>query len=171
MLSQHLSGEFAELVTAGVYLTGGPSGIPATAIAGFYRALYRLAHWDWKGEPMIVPLYTATTENKDSDPADTTNVSFRSDLMSTALAQFDEERKRDPHCLRTALCVVTEEDLDGTVWTRSNESGKVIAGRLVTLARAACEVMAQAGSDSMDLPAEVSNIPSSGSNKYTMLIM
>jgi U3 small nucleolar RNA-associated protein 22 len=171
MLSQHLSGEFVELVTAGVYLTGGPSGIPATAIAGFYRALYRLAHWDWKGIPMIVPLYTATTENKDNNPADTTNVSFRSDLMSSALAQFKEERKSDPHCLRTALCVVTEEDLDGTVWTRSNESGKVIAGRLVTLARAACEVMAQAGSDSMDLPAEVSNIPRSGSNEYTMLIM
>jgi len=154
MLSQHLSGEFAELAMASVYLTGGPCGIPATANAGFYRALYRLAHWDWKGEPMVVPLYSATTENKDSEPSETTNVGFRSDLLSTAMAQFSEERKSDPHLLRTALRVVTEEDLDGTVWTRSNESGKVIAGRLVTLAKAACDALSRAHSDAMNLPIE-----------------
>lgn len=156
MLSSHLRPEFTELVMAGVYLSQGPSGVPTSAGAAFYRAIHRLAHWDWKEEPMIVPLYSSTTNNHDSDGTDTNAVVMPSDLLASAMSQFAAERKADPQCSNGALRIVTEEDLDGTSWTILHESGRVLAGRLVALAAAACDALEATGLEVTNPPIEVS---------------
>ncbi len=156
MLSSHLSAEFAELMVASVYLLNGPSGAPTSAGAAFYRAIYRLAHWDWKEEPMVVPLYSATTDNQDSEATGATTATMPSDLLAKALSQFAAERKADPQCVKGALRVVTEEDLDGTAWTIPHESGRLLAGRVVALAEAACDVLEASGLDATNPPVEVS---------------
>ncbi|WRT70438.1 uncharacterized protein IL334_007436 [Kwoniella shivajii] len=137
MLSTHISAEIVELIMAKVYLDPGSLQTPASATAGFVRAITLLAEWDWKSEALFVPIFsvkeaaTSSTEGR---------VKFPIEKRSEALKAFDSLRSKDKsEGANHGWVVITEEDEAGLRWTRGIT--KVIAGRVGTLAKATLMVV------------------------------
>ena len=147
MLSLHLGGEVVELLMASVYLDPGTYQSPASAPAGFMRAIRLLAQWDWRALPLVVPVFTAsrdaTRSGRECFPANERLVSEEC---------FSKLRARDKEISRGAWVVVTEEDLHGLRWTEN--LSRVVAGRVTILARATLAALEQAISEG-DLDVQV----------------
>lgn len=138
MLSSHLPAEFIELFMASVYISPESFDSPSSAHTGFARALQRLAKWNWRDAPILVPLYTLTSGL-------TSEVSRRPTFpeapQARALKSFEDTRKVDREYLKQTMVIATEEDLLGKAWLRDGQPSKLIASRVVMLAAAAWQML------------------------------
>ncbi|GAA6010745.1 hypothetical protein JCM11491_002926 [Sporobolomyces phaffii] len=135
MLSNHFSDEIVELVVASVFLDAtSPYEAPQSGSTGFARVMDRLASWKWRDEPLYVPLFTFTNAV----------TSGRRPTLSTsdkaqATAEFESTRLSNPAIEEFAWIVATEEDVEGTMW--SKQTGKVAAARVRGLAKATLQTL------------------------------
>lgn len=141
MLSLQVRSEAIELLMAAVYLDPLALSIPASATTGFIRAIERLAGWDWKAEPIFVPVFTAAREA--ANHSTRTRLRFPAELRVEAMRLFGQRRANDPEVNHGAWGIVTEDDVEGWRWTKDGPS-RVIAGRVGILARATADVIRQA---------------------------
>ena len=148
MLSLHLRGEAIELLMASIYLEPGTFQSPASAPAGFMRAIRQLASWDWRALPLLVPVFTAARD----DVTPTVRVRFPVNERLIAEEAFSVLRARDKEISRGAWVVVTEEDIHGLRWTEN--LSKVVAGRVTILAKATLAALEQ-GFSQGDLDVQV----------------
>ena len=144
LLSNHVSAEAIELLMASVYLDPGSRHIPSSASNGFIRAVESLASWDWKGAPVLVPVFSASRE------ATSGRTTFPDEARAEAIDKFEKMRHSDKEITRTAWVIVTERDLDGAVWTSGGPS-KVVAGRINVLARATIEALKSSVEENLDI--------------------
>ncbi|KAJ9094624.1 hypothetical protein QFC20_006864 [Naganishia adeliensis] len=111
---------------------------PCSAHTGFARALQRLAKWNWRETPILVPLYTLTsglTAEVSKRPT------FPESAQARAIKAFEDTRKVDRDYLKQTMVIATEEDLLGKAWLRDGQPSKLIASRVVMLAAAASEML------------------------------
>jgi len=133
-LSAHFTPEFAELVALHVFLQPYPWSAPSSAATGFLRALVFLSRWDWHADPLVV------------DPAG----ALTADDRHAARTRLEAWRNIDPNLHRTVLFVVSSHDASGTTHTTAAGEPlppRVVAGRMTTLAAAACRVVRDRGAD------------------------
>ena len=139
LLAPHIPEQTIELLCAKVYLdTDSPYSVPSSGVAGFARLLNLLAHWKWREEPLLVPIYTSPAV----DLALATAPVFPEQRRLKALQQFKNARRADPAISKSAWTVATEQDLGGRVWSRTRPS-KLVVGRVQELARACLLSLAQ----------------------------
>jgi U3 small nucleolar RNA-associated protein 22 len=142
-LSPHISAEAVELVVASVYLPSpdavGPYESPASGATGFARALERLASWDWRSEPLLVPAFSSVEGKK---------ARFSREKAEEARKLFVELRKADVSISHGAWVICTEEDAGGRVWTGRSKPGKMVAQRIKDLAKAALKALSVAVGES-----------------------
>ncbi|GAA5876581.1 hypothetical protein JCM8547_002416 [Rhodosporidiobolus lusitaniae] len=135
MLSQHFSDELLELVVASVLLDPtSPYDPPNSGATGFARVMERLVRWNWRDEPLLVPIYSFSNAI----------TSGRRAVLPTkdraeAVARFEQLRLGKPAMEEHAWVVVTEDDLDGTRWSWG--TGKVEAARVRGLAKATLKTL------------------------------
>ena len=140
LLSGHISDQLVELLTIYVFVNPYPWEAPGSLVTAFLRTLTFISKWQWQTEPLIVDF------NGDMSKPDVDQVRLR----------FEAWRKIDPAMNRVVLFVASNVDHDGITWTESNPA-KVVAARLTTLARAACQLL---GSQGLDMQPEKLFIPS-----------
>ncbi|RXK39464.1 hypothetical protein M231_03297 [Tremella mesenterica] len=133
LLSPHIPSETVELLMASVYLDPSSLGTPASSTKGFINALIKLGEWDWRKEPLFVPLSTEI-HSTDRDG----RVKFPEELKKEALENFTQLRNRDEEVHLGAWVIVTSMDIEGMRWTKERP-GRVVAGRIGVLARAALD--------------------------------
>ena len=123
LLSNHMAGEVIELLVARTFVQAWPWQTPSSLHSGFLRTLLWISRWDWKADPLIVDL-SGSGELKQPD-------------FKSISATFEAWRKLDPALNRIVLFAASDVDPDGTTWTDGRPT-RVVAGRMTTLARAAC---------------------------------
>ncbi|GAA5959104.1 hypothetical protein JCM10213_008290 [Rhodosporidiobolus nylandii] len=135
MLSSSFSDELLELVVASVLLDpSSPYDPPNSGATGFARVMDRISRWNWRDEPLFVPIYSfsnAITSGRravlpTADKAD-------------AIASFQAMRLAKPAMDEHAWVVATEDDVEGTLWSKA--TGKVAAARIRGLAKAALKTL------------------------------
>ncbi|GAA99664.1 hypothetical protein E5Q_06367 [Mixia osmundae IAM 14324] len=135
MLSPHVAPELAELLTAYVYLDPTSSlarpGSPATAFA---RAIDLLSAWQWLDTPLLIPLYTSIG----LAPEVRAVLPIKKEQL--ARDAFVRMRKMDPAVQRSAMVLVTEEDLEGNLYTKDKPT-RLVAARIVQLAQATLQTI------------------------------
>lgn len=133
-LSCHFLDETIELFALKVFLEPYPWQTPSSAMTGFLRTLQFLSRWDWRMEPLIL------------DASGTLSSSERSAIET----RLEAWRKIDPGMSHTTLFVTTSHDTTGTAYTihdgRAYPS-KVVATRMTTLARSACKLVREKGTE------------------------
>jgi U3 small nucleolar RNA-associated protein 22 len=123
MLSLLVPCEALELLVASTYLDSGPLSAPASGPAGFVRTIKKLAEWEWRSEPILVPLFA---DREGSRPR------FDREKRQVVVDAFEKRASSvDNH---RAWCIATEDDLEGYRWTKG--ISKVVAGRVSGLAKA-----------------------------------
>ncbi|WVF73208.1 hypothetical protein IAT40_008027 [Kwoniella sp. CBS 6097] len=143
MLSTHISTEVTELIMAKVYLDPGCMSAPCSATTGFLRAIDLLANWDWKTEPLIVPIFTLKDASTSSSPDG--RVRFPSTQRQECLKTFEGLRAKEKASTSSSSTsdsgsvvhgwvVFTEQDESGLRWTKG--ISRVVAGRVGVLAKA-----------------------------------
>ncbi|TYJ58527.1 hypothetical protein B9479_000736 [Cryptococcus floricola] len=125
--------EVIELIMAGIYLEPGRGKTPASAVAGFLRAMELLGGWDYKSEPMLVPIHTAFSPSATSASG---RVRFPAELKEEAIKTFESLRAKEKDAGHPWV-ICTEQDVDGLRWTKG--LGKGVAARVALLARATLE--------------------------------
>ncbi|KAH8677499.1 Nrap protein [Xylariales sp. PMI_506] len=148
-LTCHFHEELVELLVLGVFLKPYPWQAPSSPAAGFLRTLLFLSQWDWRDEPLVV------------DSAGDLAAADRA-AISTKLQAW---RKIDPSMNRVVIIASSSSssspqsddsprssssDASGIVFTtRDGEPSpsKVVATRMTTLARAACQAVRDGGID------------------------
>ena len=129
MLSLHICPEVIELLVAHVFLRADAQTVPHTGPSGFARTLDFLRGWDWKDEPLIVPLYAARGLEEDPDAPAEKN--------EQAQKAFKESRALDPGMSKGAWFIATEEDPRSARWARPGQTPTpMIADRVRMLAKA-----------------------------------
>ena len=139
MLSLHICPEVIELLVAHVFLRADAQPVPHTGACGFVRTLDFIRNWDWKHEPLIVPLYSAAGLEDPDTPA-----VFAKEKNEQAQKAFNESRTLDPGMSKGAWFIATEEDVKSTCWTGLGRTPTpMIADRLKMLARASYQLLEQ----------------------------
>lgn len=133
-LAPHVSVEAAELICAEVYLNPGVHEAPCSGQTGFARALALLAHWDFREDPLAVPLFSASSAVESKE-----RVSMSSETLKKARGEFVANLAIDPGLSNGAWTLVTEQDSTGRMWTRGVTS--LIANRARELAKATLDYM------------------------------
>lgn len=132
MLSLHICPEVIELLVAHVFLRADAQPVPHTGPCGFVRTLDFIRTWDWKEEPLIVPLYAAAGLEDPDAPA-----VFPKEKHDQAKKAFKESRTLDPGMSKGAWFIATEEDVRSTRWAGLGRTPTpMIADRLRMLAKA-----------------------------------
>lgn len=131
MLSSLVSTEVIELIMARVYLEPGSLAQPSSAVAGFIRAVDLLANWEWRNEPLFVPILSLNA----ADGA--RRIRFPEEERREATALFEDALKKDVDGKHAGWTVVTEQDVGGRRWTRGISA--LVAGRVRVLAKATFE--------------------------------
>ena len=130
MLSSHLSDELIELLTIRTFVHPYPWSVPGSVMTGFLRTLTSVSKWDWHNEPLIVD--------------------FSGEMTSVEIEAIDLRfkawRKIDPAMNRVAIFAASNLDRNGITWTELGPS-KVVAARFTSLAKAACGMLKQHGSN------------------------
>lgn len=150
LLSTHVSIELVELLASVVYLLSEDELPPTTGSSGFIRFLKFLKRWDWRKEPLLLPLHTSTglaTHGLSHFPVDS---------VKSSIEKFNSVRKQDPGFHQFTYFVATEDDLDGSRWMISSSLGfekrstshgainrptRLIADRIQALASASIDVL------------------------------
>ncbi|KAA1135401.1 hypothetical protein PGTUg99_022077 [Puccinia graminis f. sp. tritici] len=149
LLSTHVSVELVELLASVVYLLPEDEQPPTTGSSGFIRFLRFLKRWDWKNEPLLIPLQSSIGMPSNA------LTHFPVESLKAALQSFRSTRKKDPGFHRYTYFVATEDDLEGSRWLLSTSGGpqegktaknilrptRLISDRLQTLASASLEVL------------------------------
>jgi U3 small nucleolar RNA-associated protein 22 len=130
MLSLLVTNEALELLVAATYLDSGPLSAPASGTTGFIRTIQKLADWEWRSEPVLVPLFA----DRESG---TTRPRFDIELRKIAVEAFEKRSAGE----QRAWCIATEDDLEGYRWTKG--ISRVIAGRIGALARATISALGE----------------------------
>ncbi|KAG8630462.1 hypothetical protein KVT40_002081 [Elsinoe batatas] len=127
-LTNHFPTPLIELLALQPFLHPHPYPIPSSPKTGFLRVLSFLARWDWRTTPLLLP----SSPSNSSDPVQS---------LTTSTTRFQAWRKLDPSLNRIVLFVAYERDAEGTAWTDVTQGGpgRVVAGRMTALARAAME--------------------------------
>lgn len=157
MLGLLISTEITEIIMAKVYLDPGSLSPPSSAVNGFVRALDLLASWDWKTEPLYVPLFSLNSVEAGG------RVRFPEEKREEAGKMFEESVKKDAEGKHAGWKVVTEDDLTGGRWTESVNA--LVAGRVKVLAKAAVESVKEAREG---LNVRVSHFSLDGTNERLM---
>jgi U3 small nucleolar RNA-associated protein 22 len=123
MLSLLVPCEALELLVAGVYLDSGPLSAPASGTTGYVRTIKKLAEWEWRSEPLLVPLFCDREGGKPR---------FDVEMRKAVVNGF--EKRAHASSEHRAWCIATEDDLEGYRWTKG--ISRVVAGRVGGLARA-----------------------------------
>lgn len=131
MLSSLIPAEAVELIMAKVYLEPGSLSQPSSAVTGFIRAIDLLSSWDWRREPLFVPVLSLNTGDGSR------RIRFPEDQRREATSHFEAGHKADVDGKHAGWTVFTESDLEGRRWTRGITP--LIAGRVRVLARATSE--------------------------------
>lgn len=157
LLACHFAVETIELLVADTYINPGPMGVPCSPQAGLLRVLERLSNWNWREQPVVVPLYSVTSNDEmiDASALRAASAESANKLRNEAVAAFEEVRKKDPDCLTQTMVVATEEDVGGRAWTAIGQPTRLACGRLVALAKAAVEIVHRQTED-QDLEIKVS---------------
>ncbi|OAV92597.1 hypothetical protein PTTG_00743 [Puccinia triticina 1-1 BBBD Race 1] len=149
LLSTHISVELVELLTSVVYLLPEDALPPTTGSSGFIRFLRFLKCWDWKKQPLMIPLQS-------SIGLPTNGLThFPVESVKAAQQSFQATRKKDPGFHRYTYFVATEDDLEGSRWLLSPRGDpeasrtavsilrptRLISDRLQALASASLEVL------------------------------
>ncbi|GAA5980525.1 hypothetical protein JCM11641_006669 [Rhodosporidiobolus odoratus] len=135
MLSPHVSDESLELLVASVFLDAAtPYDPPNSGATGFARVMDRITRWDWRDEPLLVPIYSFSNAV----------TSGRRPVLPTAdktaaVSAFQAMRLAKPAMDEHAWVIATEDDLEGTRWTQA--TGKVAAARIRGLAKATLKTL------------------------------
>jgi len=150
LLSTHVSVELVELLASVVYLLPEDELPPTSGSSGFIRFLKFLKRWDWRNEPLLIPLQSSIGLSSN----DLTH--FPAESAKAALESFQSTRKKDPGLHRYTYFVATEDDLEGSRWLlrcavgvpeKKRKAGNVqrptrlISDRLQALASASLEVL------------------------------
>lgn len=128
-LAPHVSVEAAELICAELYLNPGVHEAPCSGQAGFARSLALLAHWDFREDPLAIPLYSASSAVESKE-----RISMSSETLKKARGEFVANLAIDPGLSNGAWTLVTEQDPSGRMWTRGITS--LLANRARELAKA-----------------------------------
>lgn len=138
-LAIHLPAELIELVAAHIYLDeASPYEVPSTGVAGFARVLQFLSQWQWREQPLLVPIYTAPNVHE----AGVVPV-FPEKQRQKSTQAFTTLRKLDPTLSKSAWFIATEKDTSGRTWGETSPS-KLVAGRVQELARVCMQPLASA---------------------------
>ena len=133
LLANHVADEAIEMLVARTFVQPWPWQTPSSVQTGFLRTLFWISRWYWRAEPLIVDL-SGSGELKQPE-------------IRAIRNNFEAWRKLDPALNRVVLFAASSVDPDGTTWT-DGRPAKVVAGRVMTLARAAC---AEAGEKQLQL--------------------
>ncbi|MBW0469103.1 hypothetical protein O181_008818 [Austropuccinia psidii MF-1] len=110
LLCTHISTELVELLTSVVYLFPHDELPPTTGSSGFFRFLKFMKQWNWRVEPLLIPLQT-------SIGLDTNALThFPVDSAKLSAQHFDAIRKKDPGFYQHTYVIATENDLEGSAW-------------------------------------------------------
>ena len=132
LLTNHFPDPVVELIVIRTFTQPYPWSVPSSAHTAFLRTLAFLSRWDWRADPLVVDL------DSDLKAADTVAMATR----------FEAWRKLDPGMNRVVLFVASKVDVEGVAWTDCSSGvgvGKVAAGRMSALARAAVEEVENKG--------------------------
>jgi len=139
MLSLYICPEVIELLVAHIFLRADAQTIPHTGPSGFVRTLDFIRNWEWKDEPLIVPLYAAVGLEDPDAPA-----VFAKEKNEQAQKAFKESRALDPGMSNGAWFIATEEDVRSTRWAGLGRMPTpMIADRLRMLAKASYKCLEQ----------------------------
>ena len=130
MLSGHISDELIELLTVRTFVHPYPWSVPGSVMTGFLRTLTSVSKWDWQYEPLIVDFSGEMTSPE----------------IEAINLRFEAWRKIDPAMNRVSIIAASNLDPDGTTWTEIGPS-KVVAARFTGLAKAACRMMKEQGTN------------------------
>lgn len=130
MLSSHLSDELIELLTVRIFVHPYPWSVPGSVMTAFLRTLTFVSKWDWQNEPLIVDF----------------NGEMTSPEIEAINLRFEAWRKIDPAMNRISIFAASNLDPSGITWTEIGPS-KVVAARLTSLAKAACGMMKEQGTN------------------------
>ncbi|WWD03397.1 hypothetical protein V865_001449 [Kwoniella europaea PYCC6329] len=134
LLGIHVSIEVVELIMAQLYLDTNSLQRPSSATNGFVRAMCLLAEWDWKNDPLFVPIFSV----KNTAATDAGGrIKFPVEKRREAVKAFKVLRSKDSSSSTShqhGWVVYTEEDDSGLRWTKG--VNKVIASRTSQLAKA-----------------------------------
>ncbi|XP_061172085.1 nucleolar protein 6-like isoform X1 [Saccostrea echinata] len=119
LLTDFVSDEAIEIITAHLYLHPAPYTPPSTPIAGFQRFLYLVGYHDWKASPLLVNL----------------NDEFTDEDLKEIPSRFHKERSSRP-----LMFLSTPYDKHNSYWTRKSPSTPILQ-RLVLLARESLSVL------------------------------
>lgn len=170
-LSSHFSEEFIELAVLHVFLHAHPWQTPSSPAPGLLRTLQFLARWDWRSEPLVVDTSELSAPGQQLDGGAAQEAAGSSAAVSgDPRTRLEAWRKIDPNMNHTVLFVAATHENSGTAFTTATSGGgsrplpsKVVAGRMTSLARAACRLVKEkdASTDtSTDLSAKQLFLPS-----------
>ncbi|KIW00895.1 uncharacterized protein PV09_07647 [Verruconis gallopava] len=128
-LSNHISPYLTTLFAAKAFTNPHPWAAASSPQTGLYRTLLFLSKWDWRSEPWIVDLGSE----------------MHSQEVDSIRTRFDAWRKIDPAMNRVILFAGSNVDGEGNTWTDNARPAKVVAGRLVSLAKAAIDLLNEEG--------------------------
>ena len=134
MLSLHIEIEAIELIMSCVYLSPESVQPPGSATTGLVRAVALLAEWDWKTEPLVIPLSAMTSSPN--------RVRVETEDRTIITGAFSELRNKDKGMTHSAWVIATEDDPGGLRWTSGIT--KVIANRVKRLANATVQALKEA---------------------------
>jgi U3 small nucleolar RNA-associated protein 22 len=128
-LGNHLSPYLTSLLAARAFTNPYPWQPASSPQTGFLRTLLFLSRWNWRSEPWIADL--------GSEMASVDVQGMRT--------RFEAWRKIDPAMNRVVLFAGSNLDPEGVTWSDSGRPAKVVAARLVSLAKAALAEVSDKG--------------------------
>lgn len=128
-LQNHITPQVISMFAARAFTNPYPWNSASSPQAGFLRSLLFLSRWDWRTQPWIADLGSTMTK----------------DEVASIRTRFEAWRKIDPAMNRVVLFAASNVDSEGTTWMDHGRPAKVVAGRLVGLAKAAIEHISEQG--------------------------
>lgn len=130
MLSSHFGDELIELLTVRTFVHPYPWPVPGSVMVGFLRTLTFISKWDWQTEPLIVD-FSGDMSNPE---------------LEAVRLRFEAWRKIDPAMNRVSMFAASNLDPTGIIWTEMVPA-KVVAARFTSLAKAACGMLNDQGTN------------------------
>jgi U3 small nucleolar RNA-associated protein 22 len=138
LLSNHVSPEMIELLCAYIFLRPDSQRQPIIGVTGFLRTLNFLQLWDWRQEPLLIPIESI------AGLEETMDVQFDSEKVKIAETAFQERRKLDPGMSSGAWHIATDTEPRGVFWCLEGRgTNPMIADRVKMLSRASCKFIEQ----------------------------
>jgi U3 small nucleolar RNA-associated protein 22 len=142
LLSNSILTELVELVCAYVFLQADPQLVPHTGPDGFARVIAFLSQWQWRTEPLLIPILSM------AGLAESSIVQFPTDVQQTAEDNFKGRRAVDPGMSSGAWHLATEQDIEGVFWCLGGRGPTpMVAERVKILAKASWQCIEKGHED------------------------